>query len=167
MCRTICSSQCRSAGANRLSGFMSSTRPAGRPLASMVTARSDRAPNSSRVEGGGASRFRTRWPVRRSHPKPPFLPSLYSQHRDTSMASVRKVSDRAGDTVSGPAGSLSAARTFHTKIRSSSSSRIARQACSHPNSRINSPSAWRIDSVKPRSNCNNCVTFSRNWRRSR
>jgi hypothetical protein len=59
------------------------------------------------------------------------------------------------------------ARTFHTKIRSSSSSRIARQACSQRNSSKSSPSVWRIDSVKPRSNCRSCVVFSRNWRRSR
>ena len=73
----------------------------GRPPFSIVTARSDCAPNSSRVAVGGAG-TRSRAPVRRSQPKPWPLPFLNSHAMVISKQSNRKVSDRDCGRVSAP-----------------------------------------------------------------
>ena len=117
-------------GADGPKGLSSRILPEGRPSVSKVAAIKETAPNSSRVDSGGGGTARKRLPVRRSQPKPSPPPFLKFQQRETSRASIRKVSQRESESASGPRGSRSRLETLQTKSRSISSSRKARQACS-------------------------------------
>src|ERR1700677_2436835 len=88
-------------------GFTSSTRPVGLPPASIVTASNARAPNSSRVELGGAGSVRNICPLRRSQPNPVPAPSLNSQQNELSNAPAKNVSDRESGSVSAASNSRS------------------------------------------------------------
>ena len=98
------------------------------------------------------------------------FPCRYSCNSSTSrLPASRSEKSRNGiaKVPRDPLGSRIRRRTFQTKSRSSSSSRIARHACSHSKPCANSPNDCRIDSVSPRSNRSGPVTLSRNCCRAR
>ena len=139
-CRAICSSRRRSPVENLRRGgcgLISRTRPAGRPAGlhrhgqqgarpEFLAGRCRRVERARFSEPGSTAA--SAGPSR----NPRHARSCNSQPIEISKQSNKNVSDRAcGTRLRSARGSVSPGRTLQTKTRSSSSSRIARQACSH------------------------------------